>query len=120
MTRQSAIGKSGEDIAERFLKKEGYKILDRNYREKWGEIDIIARSPNKALVFVEVKTVYGANPQITPEDQVTSHKLMRLRRTAELYANSCNERLIKSGWQIDLVAICIEGDEAQIKHYENI
>ena len=53
MTRQSETGKLGEEIAERFLKKKRYKIVERNYREKWGEIDIIAISPKKVLVFVE-------------------------------------------------------------------
>ncbi|MBI5206693.1 MAG: YraN family protein [Candidatus Firestonebacteria bacterium] len=50
-----AFGKKGEDDAVIFLKKKGYKILDRNYRTRHGEIDIIA-SEKDTLVFVEVKT----------------------------------------------------------------
>ena len=120
MTRQSEVGQLGEDIAVRFLKKKRYKIVERNYREKWGEIDIIAKSPKRVLVFVEVKTVSGPNPSITAEDQLTNAKLSKLQRTAELYANSKGEKFTKRGWQIDLLAITIDGDEATVKHYQNI
>ena len=120
MTRQSETGKLGEDVAVRFLKKNHYKILDRNYREKWGEIDIIALSPDKVLVFVEVKAMTGPVPHISPEEHLTRAKLVRLQRTAELYANSEGEKLTKNGWRIDLLAIVIGDDEAEVKHYENI
>ena len=120
MTRQSKVGQLGEDIAERYLKKKHYKIVERNYREKWGEIDIIAIS-KKVLVFVEVKTVSGPNPSITAEDQLTRAKLSKLQRTAELYANGPGVRRVKrGGWRIDLLAITIEGDNATVKHYQNI
>ena len=120
MTRQSATGKLGEDLAVRFLKKAHYKILERNFREKWGEIDIIARSPQKVLVFVEVKTVTGPDPYVEPEEHLTREKLTRLQRTAGLYANNQDEKLTKNGWRIDLLAITIAGDKAEVKHYENI
>ena len=120
MTRRSETGKLGEDIAERFLKKNRYKIVGRNYREKWGEIDIIAISPKKALVFVEVKTVTGPNPYVEPEEHLTRQKLTRLQRTAELYANNQENKVIKNGWRIDLLAIVIDGDSAEVKHYRNI
>jgi len=120
MTRQSETGKTGEKTAVRFLKKNRYKIIGQNYREKWGEIDIIAISPKKVLVFVEVKTVMGPDPRVWPEEQMTKKKLTRLRRTAELYANGQDEGLTKNGWQIDLLAVVIDGDHAKIKHYENV
>lgn len=121
MTRQSEVGQLGEDIAERYLKKKRYKIVERNYRERWGEIDIIAKSPKKVLVFVEVKTVSGPDPSITAEDQLTRAKLSKLQRTAELYANGPGARRVKrGGWRIDLLAITIDGDEATVKHYRNI
>lgn len=120
MTRQSETGKLGEDIAVRFLKKSRYKILERNFREKWGEIDIIAISPQKVLVFVEVKAVTGPDPYVEPEEHLTRSKLTRLQRTAELYANSQSERLTKNGWQIDLLAITVGERQAEVKHYENI
>ena len=120
MTRQSEVGQLGEDIAARYLKKKRYKIVERNYWERWGEIDIIAKSPKKVLVFVEVKTVSGPSPYIEAEEHLTKSKLVKLRRTAELYANGKGEKLTKRGWRMDLLAITIDGEEAVVKHYRNI
>lgn len=55
------LGFLGEDIACQYLIENKYKIIERNYRKPWGEIDVIAKSPDKILVFVEVKTIrqYG-------------------------------------------------------------
>ena len=69
LTQKQKIGQIGENLAVRHLKKLGFKILDRNYRKKWGEIDIIAEidkassifqkflHPKKILHFIEVKSV---------------------------------------------------------------
>jgi len=121
MTRQLEVGQLGENIAIRYLKKNRYKIVDRNYREKWGEIDIIAVSPKKVLVFVEVKTVSGPDPYVSAEEHLTKSKLTKLQRVGGLYANGPGEKLVKkNGWQIDLLAITIDGENAAIKHYKNI
>ena len=50
------VGKFGEDVACMFLKKHGYRVVERNYLRKWGELDIVAKKAKK-LCFVEVKTV---------------------------------------------------------------
>lgn len=120
MSQNLSVGKRGEDIAERFLKKRNYKILERNFRENWGEIDIIARSKDKTLVFVEVKTVRGPSPQVEPEEHLTKAKLGKVQRTAELYANSSGVPVTEAGWRIDLIAITLNGDVPDIRHYENI
>lgn len=122
MTRKIDIGNRGEDLATKFLRKNKYKIIERNYWRKWGEIDIIARAKDKTLVFVEVKTVTGPHPYIEAEEQMTHAKITKLRRTAELYANE-NEGKLKEdrGWQIDLVAITLDEDgSTDIRHYENV
>lgn len=119
MTQKSELGKLGEDLACRHLKKKGYKIVERNYLKPWGELDIVAVSPEKILVLVEVKTVSGPRPMITGEDQVTRAKLIKFRRAAELYANG-SKLLNDKGWRIDLVAITTDGDEFDLRHYENI
>ena len=125
MPHRSELGQLGENLATDYLKRKGYKILERNYRQPWGEIDIIARSPHKTLVFVEVKTV--VNLRITPEEQVTKAKLRKVQRTASLYAGQFPEKIKdKKGWRIDLVAISFNpnltdiGKDFVIKHYENI
>lgn len=80
---KKAIGAEGERIAVRFLKKRGYKILQRNYRSKGGEIDIVCYD-HGCIVFVEVKTrfsnVYGA-----PELAVNETKRRQIIKTASHY-----------------------------------
>lgn len=119
MTSKSDLGKLGEDLACRHLKKKGYKIIERNYWQPWGELDIVAVSPDKVLVLVEVKTVRGPKPEVTAEDQFTQAKSVKSKRAAELYANGSN-LLTDNGWRIDLIAITVDGNEFDLKHYENI
>lgn len=80
----STKGKAGEDIAARFLRKKGYKVLERNFRGKRGEIDIIALDPGGVLCFVEVKT-RNSEAFGRPEEAVTPSKIYRIKRTAEEY-----------------------------------
>lgn len=118
-TEKESLGKLGEDLACKYLQKKGYKIIERNYWQRWGELDIVARSPEKVLVLVEVKTVKGAPPPITGEDQFTNAKSRKFKRTAELYANQ-SKLLTDKGWRIDLVTITVDGDQFDLKHYENV
>jgi len=78
------IGDLGENFAVNLLKKNGYKIINRNFRSKFGEIDIIAIK-NKALIFIEVKCrwskKFGA-----PEEAVTYAKIKKLRKSAEYFS----------------------------------
>ena len=124
MTLKSELGNYGEDLACEYLVENRYKIIERNYRKPWGEIDIIAKDLDKTLVFVEVKTLQktGASNQLKPEDQLTRAKLNKLSRTASIYANN-NQKLIKEarGWRIDLIAITLNNtDSPTISHYKNI
>ena len=76
-------GSCGEEYAALYLKKQGYKIVERNYKNKIGEIDIIAKH-KKTLVFVEVKTrktcEFG-----TPAEAVTYYKKQKIVNTARMY-----------------------------------
>ena len=79
------IGDYGENVAAHYLKKLGYKILRRNYREKWGEIDIIA-SQGELIVCVEVKANRNISmEEFAPERRVNQKKLMKIMKTAMLY-----------------------------------
>jgi putative endonuclease len=105
MTRRET-GASGERIAAEFLGKNGYTILDRNYRCTEGEIDIVARQ-NDTLVFIEVRTKkswrFGS-----PEESITPVKKARLRTLAERYGQE-HENL-PAAWRIDVVAIQMASD----------
>tara|TARA_Y100000310_G_scaffold345470_1_gene465347 strand:+ start:4921 stop:5316 length:396 start_codon:yes stop_codon:yes gene_type:complete len=124
-TFKSKVGQIGENIACEYLKKKGYKIIDKNVWEKWGEIDVLARAKDKTLVFVEVKTLSGfSSDGFQPEDNMTAGKRRRFERAASLYAGS-HENLINNdkGWRLDVVAIVLVGegrDSHIIRHYENV
>jgi putative endonuclease len=80
--RVDALGQRGENVAARFLRDQGYKIIIRNFRCVVGEVDIIARD-GQTLVFVEVKTRSYDDP--TPEDQVNVVKRHQLTKAAHYY-----------------------------------
>lgn len=83
MGKTQEIGKFGEDFTVNYLKKHGYKILERNYYSKFGEIDIIAA--NKSVIaFVEVKA-RGENALYSPREAVNFSKQQKCIKTAEVY-----------------------------------
>jgi len=103
--REKKLGAAGEDIAVSFLQKSGYRIVERNYRIRFGEIDIIAEQ-GEDLVFIEVKTrthnLYGS-----PFESVTLQKQKQLSKVALEYMNKrdCHERPAR----FDVVAIRLPG-----------
>jgi putative endonuclease len=99
------VGQEWERVAEKHLKKAGYRIRDRNVRMKVGEIDIIAEEKG-VLCFIEVKgrssLAFGV-----PAEAITLEKQRRLYRAAEIYLQ--RERLRDSICRFDVVAILDEG-----------
>lgn len=118
MNTNLPTGKNGEDIACTYLKKQGYKILERNFRTRNGEIDIIALD-NNTLVFIEVKTrstfQFG-----TPSESITSWKLKALQRTAVFYSSIHTS--LPSQLRLDLISIMLntEGKPASVEVIKNI
>lgn len=117
-------GNIGEDLACDYLRDRKYKIIARNCRKPWGELDIVALAPDKTLVFVEVKTVRGREPFVSAERQMSPQKLRRFKRAASFYAGEkLNQKLVKNekGWRLDLIAIYLDGfGEPTFRHYENV
>ncbi len=114
-TLNRSTGRAGEDIAARTLRDKGYTLLERNFSNKFGEIDIIAKDKN-VLVFVEVKTKIGLDFGL-PEEQISRGKLSRIRNMATMY--------LKGGsvpCRIDVVAIVLGTDNEVVRltHYENV
>ncbi len=126
------IGELGEKIAENFLKKKGYRILDRNFftrlalGPKTGEIDIVAKKDD-IISFVEVKTIafnYIDNNLkdsfIPPEEKVNFQKQRKIIKTAQIWLSK-NKMPLDKKWQIDVISIKIDLDlkKAEIKHFPN-
>lgn len=83
------VGNYGEEIACKYLQKQGYRILERNYRIRGGEIDIVAKDKD-TLVFVEVKTRWS-HEYGPPAESMTPWKIKYLLKTAKFY-------VLKIGW----------------------
>ncbi len=124
------VGKIGEDTVAQYLISKQYKIVERNFRVDFGELDIITRDNMGTLVFIEVKTLISpTDDSRKPEDNFSAAKLKKFRRAAEYYAalhpEYINEEL---GYRLDVVALeCPRADalvDAQklcnIRHYENV
>ena len=96
-------GKYGEDLACVYLKKAGYKILERNFRIRGGEIDIIAVD-KQTLVYVEVKP-RSSHRFGLPEEAVTYRKMNFLKRAAKFYRNNRLNLRLPQLERIDVLAI---------------
>lgn len=75
-------GKAKEKMAEKYLKKQGYKIIKRNYTKRTGEIDIIAKN-DTTIIFVEVRSLEKG--EIDPSETINRKKRERLIKTARLF-----------------------------------
>lgn len=108
-------GNTAEDIATAELEKKGLAILERNFRNKFGEIDIIARD-HDVLVFIEVKSKIG-DEFGSPEEMVGKGKLNKIRHMATIYMNGES-----APCRIDVVAIVFNenSEVVRLTHYENI
>ena len=113
--RQTGI--LGERLACDFLGKNGYRIVERNYRCPDGEIDIIAQQ-QETLVFVEVRTKKSSRFG-TPEESITPAKMEKLRTVAAHYGQ--HREKLPANWRIDVVAIQMDdrGKVSRIELIEN-
>ncbi len=118
LNNRQTLGKQGEEIAENYLKKNKYKILEKNYKNRYGEIDIIAQK-NKKIIFIEVKTRYNLKFG-PPEESVNITKQIKIIRSAEKYILS---NKLKKDYRIDVIAIKIKKDKfyqkIQLKHLKS-
>ncbi len=118
-TEKQNIGALGENIAAKYLDKQGYRIIARNLRKPWGELDIIAEKQG-VLVFVEVKTLKVEEGSIfRPEDHLSRSKLHKLKRACQLYLQKLRKEL---PWRLDLISIDLNQDNSlrAIRHIEGI
>ena len=119
--RSADLGRAGERVAARALRRGGYRVLARNLRLPMGELDLVALAPDRAtIVFVEVKTraVTAGRLAPPPEANVTSAKRRRLARLAMTVAR--RRDWLDRPLRIDVVAIdWPEHGRPVIRHYEN-
>ena len=122
LSKHLSIGALGEEIACRYLKDRGFTIKDRNYRKKWGEIDIVSQK-HGVTHFVEVKSCETGS-SVDPAENLHEEKIKKLFRVFESYALERNTSLRDTSfeWQFDaaIVRINTATKEARVKYFENL
>jgi putative endonuclease len=113
--KRQQYGKESESVAVRYLKKNGYKILEQNYRNKIGEIDIIAKD-KKTLAFVEVKAT-RTDSFGSPKWAVTPKKQRKISMVALYYLKATKQNKVKA--RFDVVAISSSQDNPRIELIKN-
>ena len=113
--RQS-VGKKGEELAQKYLKENGYSIIETNYRCHFGEADIIAMK-DKEIAFIEVKTrgqeIYG-----NPAESINYIKRKHIYKVAEFYAYK--NKIMDAQISLDAIEVYVlDNKKTKIEHIKN-
>jgi putative endonuclease len=112
------IGRRGEREAEKYLRARGYRSLVRNYRKGKDEIDLVLRSPERTLVFCEVRT-RSAEAVVPGAFTLDRRKVAALRRVCQAYLNALGRPDVP--FRFDLAEVTHEeGKTYRVAHYENV
>jgi putative endonuclease len=116
-TLNKTIGNFGEDLAENYLKEVGYEIIERNFKCKIGELDIIGKD-DRYVAFIEVKTRYN-NRYGSPCEAVTASKQLKIYKTAKCYIML--KKLYKLNFRFDVVEVILNntGSNPNIRLIKN-
>ena len=112
-------GYAVENIVAQHLTQQGWRVVEQNFKQKFGEIDIIAHDKQGVLVAVEVKSA-SKNADFLPEEHFTQHKLRKIEKTFQHYITLNN--LHNKECRIDLVSVEIDlatNTPHAIRHYKN-
>jgi putative endonuclease len=114
--KKQQIGRWGEEVAARYLEERGYRVLRRNHRTPYGEIDLVVQK-EQTTVFVEVKARTGEGFGL-PESSVTAAKRLHLLRAIQAYWQA---QEAEGDWRVDVVAVIGRPGEkdVEVEHFEN-
>lgn len=108
---KTSVGRQGEEVAIQLLRKKGYRILDRNVKARFGEIDLVAKD-GRTLCFVEVKAATDLRCGF-PEEWITERKKWRLSRLALWYLKLTHQPDVPI--RFDVVSILLEKEGKPIR-----
>ena len=112
--KEAPLGQRGEDAAARFLEGKGYRVVERNFSTRYGEVDIICRKGG-TLVFVEVKT-RGERRLGEPLESVGSAKRARIMAAAKEYLQKSS---YSGSARFDVIGIVAAGGAMKVEHIED-
>lgn len=109
------LGELGEQYTAAWLETQGWRTLDRNWRSRFGELDVVSLTPEHVIVFVEVKTRrtlrYGV-----PQEAVTDTKQSNLRHAAVQWLMEPEHRFAHNGVRFDVITIVVRGGVPLVHH----
>ncbi|MBA2937855.1 YraN family protein [Paenibacillus sp. CGMCC 1.16610] len=111
------LGKLGEDAAEAFLISKDYRILERNWRCRTGELDIVAEQAG-TLVFIEVRTRRSTGRFGIAKESVDVRKQMKVKETAQFYLHRFQKYNNSVRFDVIAVEISLDGATTQIEHIQ--
>ncbi|HHW15650.1 MAG TPA: YraN family protein [Firmicutes bacterium] len=114
MPWQQEVGRAGEEAALGFLCAQGWRLIGRNLRDRYGELDLVGLE-NGELVFVEVKARSGVRCG-TPEEAWTPEKRRRLWKTAAHFL----QQRAPARWRFDLVVVGFRPGAIAVRRYRNV
>jgi len=106
MHNNQSVGKIGETLAEKYLIKQGYKILEKNFRSRYGEIDLVV-TKGSSIKFVEVKTRIGTSKGM-PYEAVNFYKIKHLERACQYFLLKKNLKNYKLS--LDVISIVLKSN----------
>lgn len=112
------FGASAESATCVWLESLQFRILDRNWRRPWGELDIVAQK-NGVVRFIEVKASVENRQGFEPFVRANGAKMAKVQRTARtwLVAHHFDDT---TEWQIDVISVIMKGNNPEFEHFENI
>ncbi len=113
------LGGRGEEVAAQHLRRRGFEIVERNYRTRWGELDLVAFDGD-TLVFCEVKTVRRAPGGVRPFDSLHPRKRTKVRRMARQWLSARAGRRYATRLRFDAIGVTFDsgGELAELVHLE--
>ncbi len=121
--KKNQVGKTGENLAAKYFRKNGYRVIERNFSTRFGEIDLIVNKKG-VLVFVEVKTRLGfgqpALRRSRPEWGIDHKKIYKVQKMAQVYLVDENPEY--KNLRIDVVCIDLNSNLEidDLRHYQNM
>ena len=115
--KKKDLGKKGEEIAKKYLIKSGYKIIERNFRTKYGEIDLICEKDN-SIIFIEVRTKSNLD-FVSPEESISSKKIDHIKNSSLDYLSKNKKKYKDIKFEFIGILISSENDY-KINHIKDI
>lgn len=118
VTQKTTLGLAAEEASCQWLTDKGYRILDRNWRRSWGELDIVADFQG-VICFIEVKASARLVAGFDPFLRADGRKMHKVRRTAQTWLAQ-HRYSPDTEWRLDIISVIFDQKNPQFEHFESV